>query len=184
MMQVTIPLVVASVLKLESKELFQQILVGKVTPNLETQGCLRSRDCPRKPCGLLERSSQDKDKGNSVARDHGRDVSRGTLGPGKRLSFSGAAREDFLQERGDGGRGPRQRGAREQAHGSGRSGRWTHVLPGIPATLMLQEAVALHVTVGKISSTLVIWAQAKSGVVKAKWGSTRTRAKARSPCTQ
>ena len=44
--------------------------------------------------------------------------------------------------------------------------------------------MALHVTVGKISSTSVIWAQAKSGVVKAKWGSTRTRAKARSPCTQ
>ena len=123
MMQVTIPLVVASVLKSESKELFQQILVGKVTPDLETQGCLRSRGCPREPCGLLELSSQDKDKGNSVARDHGRDVSRGTLGPGKRLSFSGVAREDFLQERGDGGRGPRQRGAREQAHGSGRSGR-------------------------------------------------------------
>lgn len=69
----------------------------------------------------------------------------------------------------------------DQPCGSGRSGGWTRVLPGVPPTLMLWDAMALQGTVGKISSTSVIGAQAKSGAVKAKRGSTRTRAKERSP---
>ena len=72
----------------------------------------------------------------------------------------------------------------DQPCGSGRSGGWTRVLPGVPPTLILWEAKALQGTVGKISSTSVIGAQAKSGAVKAKRGSTRTRARERSPCTQ
>ena len=38
-------------------------------------------------------------------------------------------------------------GREELACGSGRSGRWTHVLPGVPPMLMLREAMALPGTV-------------------------------------